>query len=67
MQRRLAVDVDWTGSPFFTPRAVLWNIRTLGLFWWLRCLAQNTRAAIVDQVRGAGFSGSFSSETSRTR
>lgn len=66
MQRRLAVDVDWRGSPFLTPRAMLWNIRTLGFFWWLRCLAQNARAAVADQLRAAGFSTSLS-ETSRTR
>lgn len=66
MQRRLAVDVDWMGSPFLTPRAMLWNIRTLGFFWWLRCLTQNARTAVSDQLRAAGLSTSLS-ETSRTR
>ncbi len=33
---------------FFTPRAMLWNIKTLGFKCWLKCLLLNARASAGD-------------------
>lgn len=44
-------------ATFCTPRAMLWNIKTLGFGCWLRCLMVNMRLAVVGQRRGfPGFS-----------
>jgi hypothetical protein len=39
-------------ATFFTPRAMIWNIRTLGFSCWVKCLALNMRLAIAEQRRG---------------
>jgi hypothetical protein len=64
MLQRMGLDLDRLGSPFFTPRAMLWNIKTLGFSWWLRCLTQNMRVALVEQFRTFGAA---SSNTGRAR
>ena len=42
---------SWTNLPFHTPAAFAWNVRKLGVAWWLRCFIANcsfrSRAAIV--------------------
>jgi len=58
MLQRLGFDPDGMEFPFFTPRAMLWNIKTLGFFWWMRCLAQNMRATLVEQYRAQGQNSS---------
>ncbi len=37
---------------FYTPRAMAWNIKTLGFGCWLRCLALNARELLAEQYRG---------------
>jgi hypothetical protein len=38
-------------SPFFTPQAMLWNIKTLGLGCWLQCFLYNVKVAAVERCR----------------
>jgi glycosyl transferase family 25 len=33
--------LTWTNLPFHDPRAIIFNVRKLGLAWWLSCLAIN--------------------------
>lgn len=44
-------------ATFCTPRAMLWNIRTLGFGCWLRCLMVNMRLALAEQRRGFARAG----------
>ena len=48
MRHNNLLDTSLTGNPFHTLRACIWNIRTLGLYWWLRCAVENA-------VRSAGM------------
>jgi len=36
---------------FYTPRAMIWNIKTLGFGCWLQCLALNARESLAEQRR----------------
>ncbi|MEI9899710.1 MAG: hypothetical protein WDN31_05670 [Hyphomicrobium sp.] len=38
-------------SSFYTPRAVLWNIRTLGFGWWVSCQLINARLVLTGATR----------------
>jgi len=53
--RNSILDLCLFGSPFHTPRAVLWNIKTLGLTCWAQCLMQNAYYAAAELCRA--FSG----------
>ena len=47
---RYILDANFFRSPFYTVRALYWNIRTLGFIWWLRCLAQNIFFSLSEQL-----------------
>ncbi len=39
-------------ATFYTPRALIWNIKTLGFECWLKCLMINMRLAAAEQRKG---------------
>jgi hypothetical protein len=45
---RQIMDLNLFGSPFYTPRSLLWNIRALGFLWWVACVLVNTRLAFAE-------------------
>src|SRR5690606_37249368 len=40
----------WTGNPLHTPEGAYFNIRKLGLIWWVRCAWQNGKRRMARMV-----------------
>lgn len=51
MRHNIFLDTTITGSPFHTLRALLWNVKTLGVWWWLRCFTQNVVLSMFECTR----------------
>lgn len=51
IMQRLVMEVCQLVPPFYTPKAILWNIKTLGFACWAQCLAQNACFVIARQGR----------------
>ncbi len=49
--RRAILDLYLFSSPFYSLRALLWNVKTLGLVWWAKCLVQNFCTTLSDSPR----------------
>jgi hypothetical protein len=41
---------SWTNIPFHTPAAFVFNVRKLGLTWWVRCFAANCSFKIRERI-----------------
>jgi hypothetical protein len=41
MQHNIILDTSLTGRPHHTLRGFFWNVRTLGLGWWIMCSIVN--------------------------
>lgn len=52
MRENFLLDTSLTGSPFHTLRALLWNVRTLGPWWWTICFLKNALRLSVGLARG---------------
>lgn len=50
--RRAILDFYLFSSPFYSLRALLWNVKTLGIVWWARCLVQNFCLNLSDSLKG---------------
>lgn len=37
--------------PLRSFRSFVWNVRTLGIYWWLRCAIENIWRAITQRFR----------------
>jgi hypothetical protein len=48
MRHNILLDSSLTGSPFHSLRAILWNVRALGIGWWLRCLILNAGITVIE-------------------
>ncbi len=62
-RRRRGIPVpSWdcpTGNPLHTPQGFYFNIRTLGVFWWIRCFVYNALMRLgrwlgIQLIRGRG-------------
>lgn len=37
----MPLDLHIPSRPYYSLRGFFWNVRTLGMLWWLRCAFQN--------------------------
>jgi hypothetical protein len=45
-RQSLLLDTSFGVPPFYTLRSLTWNVRELGLVWWLRCALSNLTYAM---------------------
>ena len=50
--RRGLLDFYLFNSPFYSLRALLWNVKTLGFAWWAKCFVQNFYMALSESLTG---------------
>ena len=50
--RRGLLDFYLFNSPFYSLRALLWNVKTLGFVWWAKCLVQNFCTTLSESLTG---------------
>ncbi|MBZ0211500.1 MAG: hypothetical protein K8F92_17890 [Hyphomicrobium sp.] len=53
MRHNILLDTSVTGSLFHTLRAFLWNVKTLGVWWWVRCFVENVTRSALEFARRA--------------
>ena len=48
MRHNILLDSSLAGSPFHSLRAFIWNVKTLGFWWWCRCFVVNAAKSAVE-------------------